>query len=250
MALLRPRPVSRIVLIALAAVAVSACASTRPAPKAAQSASTAQSPYFTAPVFQGDTLASFAERYRVNPNDVLALNSVRQRKSTGRLINGQLKVPAYTRPREERLVPAVQTARSLQPPPQSVQPAVITPQAAPVQTRRASIETRSLTAPSVSSARNASVTANGLDTPSTAAAAAPMVMASRSEPPAAEPSWYDWFVPVTPPVASGADTEQRFLWPVEGRVISTFGDTPAGGRNDGINISVARGTPIRAAESG
>jgi murein DD-endopeptidase MepM/ murein hydrolase activator NlpD len=63
-------------------------------------------------------------------------------------------------------------------------------------------------------------------------------------------SWYDWFVPVTPPVASPDDTEQRFLWPVVGRVISPFGDNPNGGRNDGINISVARGTPVRAAESG
>jgi murein DD-endopeptidase MepM/ murein hydrolase activator NlpD len=71
-----------------------------------------------------------------------------------------------------------------------------------------------------------------------------------SAPPVAEPSWYDWFVPVTPPVASPDDTEQRFLWPVEGRVISTFGDNPNGGRNDGINISVPRGTPVRAADAG
>ena len=110
MALSIPRPrVSRILLIALAAVAVSACASARPAPRTAQSA------YFTAPVFQGDTLATFAERYSVPSNEILALNKVRQRKSTGRLINGQLKVPAYARQREQRLVPPVQAVRPAQP---------------------------------------------------------------------------------------------------------------------------------------
>jgi len=71
-----------------------------------------------------------------------------------------------------------------------------------------------------------------------------------ADPPAAESSWYDWFVPVTPPVASPDDTEQRFLWPVEGRVISPFGDNPNGGRNDGINILVPRGTPVHAADAG
>jgi len=42
----------------------------------------------------------------------------------------------------------------------------------------------------------------------------------------------------------------NFLWPVDGRVISPFGDNPNGGRNDGINISATRGAPVRAAEAG
>ena len=41
-----------------------------------------------------------------------------------------------------------------------------------------------------------------------------------------------------------------FAWPVSGRVIADFGSTPTGGRNDGINIAAAEGTPIRAAASG
>ena len=41
-----------------------------------------------------------------------------------------------------------------------------------------------------------------------------------------------------------------FVWPVSGRVIADFGSTPTGGRNDGINIAAAEGTPIRAAASG
>ncbi len=41
-----------------------------------------------------------------------------------------------------------------------------------------------------------------------------------------------------------------FAWPVSGRVIADFGATTNGGRNDGINIAAAEGTPIRASASG
>jgi murein DD-endopeptidase MepM/ murein hydrolase activator NlpD len=41
-----------------------------------------------------------------------------------------------------------------------------------------------------------------------------------------------------------------FRWPVQGRVISTFGAKPTGMRNEGINIAVPEGTSVRAAESG
>jgi murein DD-endopeptidase MepM/ murein hydrolase activator NlpD len=41
-----------------------------------------------------------------------------------------------------------------------------------------------------------------------------------------------------------------FRWPVKGRVISGFGTKPDGGHNDGINISVPQGTPVKAVENG
>ena len=41
-----------------------------------------------------------------------------------------------------------------------------------------------------------------------------------------------------------------FRWPVRGRVISGFGPRPSGQQNDGINVSVPEGTPIKAAEDG
>ena len=41
-----------------------------------------------------------------------------------------------------------------------------------------------------------------------------------------------------------------FRWPVKGRVVSGFGTKPDGGHNDGINISVPQGTPVKAAENG
>ena len=52
-------------------------------------------------------------------------------------------------------------------------------------------------------------------------------------------------VPAPPPKASGG-----FIWPVNGRVISTFGPKQQGRHNDGINIRVPRGADVRAAQSG
>lgn len=48
-----------------------------------------------------------------------------------------------------------------------------------------------------------------------------------------------------PPRTSG-----RFLWPVEGKLISRFGPAGKGLHNDGINILAGKGTPVKAAENG
>ncbi|MEE2950582.1 MAG: peptidoglycan DD-metalloendopeptidase family protein [Pseudomonadota bacterium] len=42
----------------------------------------------------------------------------------------------------------------------------------------------------------------------------------------------------------------RFRWPVQGRVLARYGDKVGSRRNDGLNISVPRGTPVKAAENG
>ncbi|MDA1089564.1 MAG: M23 family metallopeptidase [Proteobacteria bacterium] len=49
-----------------------------------------------------------------------------------------------------------------------------------------------------------------------------------------------------PPAVSG----NGFAWPVQGKVVSGFGFKAKGLRNDGINISAARGTPVKATENG
>lgn len=55
--------------------------------------------------------------------------------------------------------------------------------------------------------------------------------------------------PVTvyqPPAMSGSG----FLWPVKGKLLSSFGPKAKGLQNDGINIAAPRGTPVRAAQNG
>jgi murein DD-endopeptidase MepM/ murein hydrolase activator NlpD len=71
--------------------------------------------------------------------------------------------------------------------------------------------------------------------------------------------------PLSSPSASSATTQSAavanvpqpagragglFQWPVDGKVISTFGATSGGLHNDGINIAAPRGTPVHAAENG
>lgn len=58
-------------------------------------------------------------------------------------------------------------------------------------------------------------------------------------------------------VASSAPAPQaerrdaaEFRWPVSGQVISGFGPKSGGGQNDGINIAVPAGTPVKASENG
>ena len=52
------------------------------------------------------------------------------------------------------------------------------------------------------------------------------------------------------PDTTMAASMPTFRWPVRGRVIAGFGPKPSGQQNDGINVAVPEGTPIKAAEDG
>ena len=47
-----------------------------------------------------------------------------------------------------------------------------------------------------------------------------------------------------------ARTGKGFLWPVKGKLLSSYGGKSEGLQNDGINIAAPRGAPVRAAENG
>jgi murein DD-endopeptidase MepM/ murein hydrolase activator NlpD len=49
---------------------------------------------------------------------------------------------------------------------------------------------------------------------------------------------------------AAASTNGKFLWPVSGQVLSAYGSTATGERNDGINIAASEGAPVRAAAAG
>lgn len=70
-----------------------------------------------------------------------------------------------------------------------------------------------------------------------------------SEAPQAEPARVEkpQVVANVDPVETGVP---NFRWPVRGKVISDFGAKPGGTRNDGVNLSVPEGTPVKAADSG
>ena len=70
---------------------------------------------------------------------------------------------------------------------------------------------------------------------------------------AQQASWFDYnwlrsFTGLDP--APNAANAPKLLWPVQGRIISSFGPNARGERNDGINILASRGTPVRAAATG
>ena len=65
--------------------------------------------------------------------------------------------------------------------------------------------------------------------------------------PAAKPATPRQVVSVPRPPARAGN---GFVWPVEGRVISSFGSKAGGLHNDGVNIAAPKGAPVWAAENG
>ena len=64
--------------------------------------------------------------------------------------------------------------------------------------------------------------------------------------PTAEPAAQDTAVKTAEP----AGALPSFRWPARGRVIAAFGPKPNGVQNDGIDLAIPEGTPVKAAEDG
>jgi len=69
-------------------------------------------------------------------------------------------------------------------------------------------------------------------------------------PPAPKPVPSQPQVKFEPPPVAKPGAGRIFAWPLEGRVIESYGTAPSGTHNDGINIAARMGEPVRAAEAG
>jgi murein DD-endopeptidase MepM/ murein hydrolase activator NlpD len=69
-------------------------------------------------------------------------------------------------------------------------------------------------------------------------------------PPAAPPPREQLAVLPPPPPPASKSGEARFLWPVHGRILASYGTGAGGTHNDGINIAAPAGTPVLAADAG
>jgi murein DD-endopeptidase MepM/ murein hydrolase activator NlpD len=163
----------------------------------------------------GDTVFSLSRRYSVSMTELSRANGLSEpyRIQVGQ----QLVIPApgssSTPP------PAAGTSRSLP-----------VPAAAPVPKAPASPEPAPLVA---SAAPPVPPAKPSVSAPAAATQQASLPSASKPEP-----------LP-EPPQSSG-----RFLWPLQGQVISGFGSKPGGLHNDGVNIAAPAGAPVKAAENG
>lgn len=163
----------------------------------------------------GDTVTGIARMYGVPVSQVVSVNKL---SAPYRLREGQvLRIPStVARPHVVVQTPPVQVARASQ-----------TAAASAAQAR----------AQITSSAQNVSGTsAPVVNAPPQPSAAPARVASAATSMPAA--------------VASGTPSKQGFIWPVRGKVISSYGPKPGHLHNDGINIAAPRGAAVAAAADG
>jgi murein DD-endopeptidase MepM/ murein hydrolase activator NlpD len=164
-------------------------------------------------VSKGDTVYGIARRYQVNLTELVRLNHV---PAPFTISPGQdliLPVPMRTQTR----IAAVSRPAGTPPP---VPAAAVT------------VDTQPVIAPATATGSKSLSPAT-----QTAALRPPPVPVAATPGPTA--------IPVPPP-RSGS----TFLWPVRGKIMTSFGPGTGGLHNDGINIAAPRGTPVSAADNG
>jgi murein DD-endopeptidase MepM/ murein hydrolase activator NlpD len=179
-----------------AATATAAAPAARPVAPAA-AAGSAGSPGVHV-VAAGDTLSRISRVYHKPVSEIAKANNI---QATATLNVG-----------DRLVIPGVQTAAAVKPPPapavgaQPAKPAPSTPPKAAEPVQSASVVT-----PAATDAGNADEATK---------------------------------------LAEGTGALPKFRWPANGRVIAGFGPTTNGQQNDGINIALPENTPVKAAEDG
>jgi murein DD-endopeptidase MepM/ murein hydrolase activator NlpD len=179
-------------------------------------------------VQQGDTLSSLSQRYGVPIGTIQAANNL----ADARLRPGQVLVmPGANMAGATRTASNTPVAPVTPPAPVAPAPAPTTQTAnvpaapaMPAMPATRKVSTTTISAPADGAAPQSAPTAS---------AASGTSVTSNGQLPTPEP-------------LSG----NSFRWPVKGRIISGFGTKPDGGHNDGVNIAVPQGTPVKAAENG
>lgn len=197
-------------------------------------------------IASGDTVYGIAQRYGVTTRALIDWNSLRPpyRLTIGERLRlpesrGYVVQPgdtiyaisdrfgvdrsALVRANNMRAPYAIQVGQRLQIPAGSAAP----PSPSPVQTASAPVQRTVLPPPAA---------ARVPGTPSPVATRPP------AEPAPPRPATT---IAIPPPRAASG-----FIWPVEGRLLSSFGAKDNGLHNDGINIAAPRGAPVLAADNG
>jgi murein DD-endopeptidase MepM/ murein hydrolase activator NlpD len=168
----------------------------------------------------GETIYSLARHYKLTPMAIAKANNVG--------LDHHVKIG------DRLVIPGARTIAANVPAAPAVRPAqqAVQPPAPPAQ-RASAPKGENVAAAKPAAAAPAQQRTAQADAPASANVATP------SADPVAEEK----------PTGTAGSTAS-FRWPVRGRIIQGFGPKASGGQNDGINVSVPEGTPIKAAEDG
>ena len=216
----------------------------------------------TVTVAHGDSLAGLSNRYGVPAQAILSANDL---KSGAQVTPGRsIVIPVYNASgsaqpaRSAALAPSSPKARLVEAPkpvkPEPVRQAKAEP---PKPVKLAKVEPTKVAPAKVATAKVEPAKVAAVKPAPVVAAVKPVKpepqkVASIETKPAAAPApkVEAKAAPVDEPKSTGAlpsEPAGEFRWPARGRVIAGFG---ANGGNEGINIAVPEGTPVKAAESG
>jgi murein DD-endopeptidase MepM/ murein hydrolase activator NlpD len=235
----------------------------------------APSPSLKVVVKRGQTLDGYAYTYHLPKSAIIAANGLRP---PYKLEAGQrLIIPNPHGSVQQAMIPSPSpAAHSWSPPPQQAAipqppgtPETVTlppPASRPPQTifPAPSAATPQPTLPAQMAPASVAQTQQPLTPPPSAAKNQPEIIPLDGPPPAKEadvtPPQQSPVPQITGPVSSSsaappqASAEPapggRFPWPVRGRILAAYGNSPGGGHNDGINIAAPLGTPVRAIDGG
>jgi murein DD-endopeptidase MepM/ murein hydrolase activator NlpD len=174
----------------------------------------------------GDTVDSIGRRFNVPSQTIIERNSLRP---PYRIVPGQwLELPSrggsYATNNDDRSAPGGNTPPG----------------------RPAAVQVQQLAPPSGTGVAPPPPPPSSMNAPPAASPATPTsAPASIAPPPGAR-------TPAAPPAPTqiASTGPSKFEWPLRGQIVLGFGSQPGGVQNDGINIAAAKGSPVKAAESG